>query len=85
MGMSEANYLILKSPNIPNLIKCRISTSKRKVKNTSTGVIPHHIIAQGWFNFVRQCRLPVGQYLTFKYTLNPPAVHVEIVEKKNEA
>jgi uncharacterized protein YjlB len=85
MGMSEANHLILKSPNIPNLIKCRISKSKRKVKDTTTEKIPHHILGHGWFNFVRQAKLQVGHYLTFKYHLSPPAVHVEIVEKRNNA
>jgi hypothetical protein len=85
MGMSEANYLIIKSPMIPNLIKCRINKSKRKYKNTSEGVIPHHILGHGWFNFVRQAKLQVRHFLIMKYHLNPPAVQIEMVEKKNNA
>jgi uncharacterized protein YjlB len=83
--MCDANYLILKSPMIPNLIKCRISKTKRIDKETETEKIPHHILCHGWFNFIRQSKLQVGHYLIFKYHLNPADVHVHVVERNNNA
>jgi hypothetical protein len=83
MGMLGEKSLILKSDDCEELIKCRIHQMKKKGKDGTHEPIAHHVLITGWFNYVRRSNLQVGDYLNFKYHLNPPALHVSVVPKNN--
>jgi hypothetical protein len=72
MAFTNLDSIILKCGNHGKLIKCKVMTATR----TTTRV--EKKLGHGWYQFVRENNLIVGDKLTFKLFVEPTALQVQI-------